>query len=88
MVIIAYLGNQGGKTKKKNLKIHLKLQQLEIWHYYWTAVLSWYKDRSNYKASAFTVKKGVNITKSQYLKWNDFCSCITINSKILPDMTQ
>ena len=33
------------------------------------------------------VKRGVNITKSQYLKWNDFCSCMTMDVKFLSDIT-
>ena len=33
------------------------------------------------------VKRGVNITKFQYLKWNDFCSCMTIDFNFSPDIT-
>ena len=33
------------------------------------------------------VKRGVNITKSQYLKWNYFCSCMTIDFTFSPDIT-
>ena len=58
-----------GKNEKDTLKSHLKLLQLEIWHYHCSTVLLWYKDRPNYKAWAFTVKRGANITKSQYLKF-------------------